>query len=261
MSFLRYQGLHSDKGQKSRVEDALILEEALNIRVNKEIFTVTMQTPGHEIDLVRGLLFAEGIVDADLVPEVQILERNKLGNATLVNAEVPAFDASELINKRSLLSAAACGICGSRELEIPEGKSIDSNEQFDLSGLSEMFDLMSSYQTAFEATGGCHAAAMFNQSGELLSIREDVGRHNAVDKVVGDLIASSQLNEAKILLVSGRVSYEIISKAFRARTPIIAAVSAPSSLSVDFAKEFGITLVAFARGDRFTIYSHPERIR
>jgi FdhD protein len=260
MAILRYQGLQASDKKLSGVEDNLIVEEALNIRVNGEIFTVTMQTPGHEEDLVRGLLFSEGITDANAQVGITSLESNDLGFTTLINAEVESYDASDLINKRALLSAAACGICGARELEIPKGDSLKIATSPVLNELPQMFEKMASSQIAFEASGGSHAAAAFDNKGNMLSLREDVGRHNAVDKVVGNLLSQDGLDGAKVLLVSGRVSYEIVSKCFRAKIPVLAAVSAPSSLSVDFAKEFGITLIGFAREERFTIYSHPERL-
>jgi FdhD protein len=158
------------------------------------------------------------------------------------------------------LSVASCGICGKQELDLPgQGASVlEVSLNPDL--VSEMFGQMNSKQMAFKKSGGSHAAAAFSEDGELLTIKEDVGRHNAADKVVGELILSKKLLQAKCITLSGRVSYEIIIKTFRAKIPILAAVSAPSTLAVDFAKELGITLLAFCREGRLTCYSHPERL-
>lgn len=218
-----------------------------------------MQTPGNEVELVTGLLVGEGIIRRDVVPRIQ--EIHKTGDyISHVNVDIPGLDMAKIINKRSLLSAAACGICGTRELEMIQGEKLDNQSKALSSSVLALFNEMSLGQTAFMESGGSHAASLFSLEGQMLTLKEDVGRHNAVDKVVGDLVIQGTLDQAHFLVVSGRISYEIVAKCFKARTPVLAAVSAPSSLAVDFAKELGITLLAFCRENRFTIYSHPQRI-
>lgn len=218
-----------------------------------------MQTPGSEVELVTGLLTGEGMIKRGEAPTVDIVHKTN-GYVSHVNVDIPNLDMETVINKRSLLSAAACGICGTRELEMVQGEKLDDKSKALSSSVLALFTEMSKGQTAFQESGGSHGAALFSLEGKLLTLKEDVGRHNAVDKVVGDLSIQGELNQAHFLVVSGRISYEIVAKCFKARVPVLAAVSAPSSLAVDFAKELGITLLAFCRDNRFTIYSHPERI-
>lgn len=162
------------------------------------------------------------------------------------------------LNKRTLLSVSSCGICGKQKLEDIQisGDSLSTSVAITTKDLEQLFQIMQKKQTVFRKTGGSHAASIFDPNKNLLVVREDIGRHNAVDKAVGALLNEQQLQNAAILLVSGRVSYEIISKAFIAKIPIIAAVSACSSLAVDFAKEFGIQLIGFSRDDNAMIYAN-----
>ena len=164
---------------------------------------------------------------------------------------------------RSLLSVSSCGICGKTELSYLEfsGERFSDPQRVDVELIPSLFDKMETTQHGFSASGGSHAASAFTLDGELLCTMEDIGRHNAVDKVVGDLILSDRFHKAKIMTVSGRLSYEIAIKCFRAQIPFLAAVSAPSSLAVDYAKELGITLFAFCRKNRITCYAHPERVQ
>lgn len=254
--FTKYQGKKIElPGQELIVEDALLQEHPLQIIINGEALSITMQTPGDERDLVRGLLFSEDIFrdkNADLPMEMITntsgvidsisvhIDKDKLGNG--------------YANSRQLLSVASCGICGRTAFEGRQGK-LSNKPALELERIPALFEIMNDHQKLFEATGGCHASAAFDINGKLLAIREDIGRHNAVDKVIGALIHQKQLKEASILLVSGRVSYEIVSKCFMAGMPMLAAVSAPSTLAVDFAKELGIELIAFARGNKLTVYS------
>ena len=143
---------------------------------------------------------------------------------------------------------------------LPKEEALQQKTSVEIEELFEMFKIMWSNQEAFNITGGCHGIAAFDRSGQMICIREDIGRHNALDKVVGCLIMNGQLKDAAILTFSGRTSYEMVSKAFRAKIPIIAAVSAPSSLAIDFAKEFGLTLIGFARENKATCYAGIERI-
>ncbi len=253
-STLIYDGIRITSAGEEQTRDGLIIEEALSILINGEPLTVTMQTPGNEFELTRGLLFTEGIFkrrNEDF--SFEIIEKNKLGHITSVNVQLNENEKSA-ISKRSLLSVAACGICGKTELNFVEGR-LNTSVEFSPENIFAMFETMRRKQRAFDASGGCHAASVFSSVNQMLSIMEDVGRHNAVDKVIGDLLHKKQLHEAKYLLVSGRVSYEIIAKTFAAGIPLLAAVSAPSSLAVDFAKELGITLLGFCREGRVTQYA------
>lgn len=265
MATSNYEGKKYENGEASRIVDALTIEEALQININSEPFMVTMRTPGDDIQLVRGLLHSEGIInDSTFNPNVILRKENENGVVTAVDLTIPEDKiGSAFTNSRSLLSVSSCGICGRKELEELSflGKVIDENRQLEASTIQIMFDKMNMKQNAFKQSGGSHAAAAFTFGGELLSSKEDIGRHNAVDKVVGDLILNEQLKEAATITVSGRISYEIIVKAFKAKIPVLCAVSAPSTLAVDYAKELGITLLAFCRENRATCYSNPQRIK
>ncbi|MEY3398588.1 MAG: hypothetical protein RL220_1182 [Bacteroidota bacterium] len=257
-----YDGLKIEAKSLAAVHDILTVEQPLSVQINGEPFTVTMQTPGHEKELIRGLLFTEGVYkdrSSDLVWKEYL--KSDDGTIYSVNLDIPVdrLDQS-LLNKRSLLSVASCGICGKTELNLPEGTLSADNLKLNVDSIASMFGVMSRHQGAFISSGGCHAASAFDESYSLLSVCEDIGRHNAVDKVIGDLLIQGSLPRAKYLLVSGRVSYEILVKSFVAGIPVLMAVSAPSSLAVDFATELGITLMGFCREGRATVYTHPERI-
>ncbi len=261
MAIENYQGKKFCGDNRLIVDDNLTVEEALQIAINSETFTITMRTPGHDEDLVRGLLYSEDIYKADEKLTIHFSENEEKG---IIEANL-SID-KELLsdgysNSRNLLSVSSCGICGKKELEnIDNSQKLKNGIKLNVKDLFKMFNAMEKGQPTFDQSGGSHAAAAFSNDIELLSIREDIGRHNAVDKVIGHLINEQQLNKAKCLIVSGRISYEIVSKAFAAKIPILAAVSAPSTLAVDFAKELGITLLGFCREHKATCYAHPERL-
>lgn len=264
MATRKYEGIKFKDRQSASTLDALTVEEALQININNKAFTVSMRTPGDDIAMVRGLLHAEGIInDVNFNPDIVIKKENPEGIISIVNTNIPEDKLGEgYSNSRSLLSVSSCGICGKTELSDLAfiGRHIDDEKKVDINLISSLFESMKARQHSFAESGGCHAAAAFSIKGDLLSTMEDIGRHNAVDKVVGELILNNELSKAKLMTVSGRVSYEIIIKCFKAHIPFLAAVSAPSSLAVDYAKELGITLFAFSREDRTTCYSHPERV-
>lgn len=265
MATRNYEGKKFDNKSVDNIIDALTIEEALQININNKPFTVSMRTPGDDVALVRGLLHAEGVINSiHFIPEVSLKKENEKGIVTIVNVNIPKKILGEgYTNSRSLLSVSSCGICGKTELGDLAfiGKTIDDKDKIDIGFIHNMFNKMNTFQFDFIKSGGTHAAAAFSLDGELLCAMEDIGRHNAVDKVVGDLINNKALNDAKIITVSGRISYEIVIKCFKARIPFLAAVSAPSSLAVDYAKELGITLFAFCRDERATCYSHPQRTK
>lgn len=260
---LNYQALKN--GQP--VSDALVVEVPVQLFIEEEPLTVSMCTPTHIREWAFGILFTEGIIRSaeqvtsysEEIEEHQITLRVSLASA-----------ANAVTNKRSLLSVSACGICGKTAFE-PKTRSDDElrsmtlrddrgadDEQSSMTlrdDIAKMMVQLREMQSLFEETGGCHAAGVFNKNQDLLFASEDIGRHNAVDKVVGSLVIHQQLREAKYLMVSGRVSYEIVAKCFAAGIPHLAAVSSPSSLAVDYAKELGISLFAFCRENRITQYA------
>ena len=265
MATRNYQGNKFDKSSMEKTSDALTIEEALQININDKPFTVSMRTPGDDSSLIRGLLHSEDLLkDIDYSPEIILKKENKNGIVTIVNLNIPENHLGDgYSNSRSLLSVSSCGICGKTELSDLTfiGKTIDDSDKIDIDLIHELFNKMNNFQFDFIKSGGTHAAAAFTLNGDLLCAMEDIGRHNAVDKILGKLINDKRLNEAKIMTVSGRISYEIVIKCFKARIPFLAAVSAPSSLAVDYAKELGITLFAFCRNERATCYSHPQRTK
>lgn len=265
MATRNYEGRKFDTHQLNKTVDALTIEEALQINVNGTAFTVSMRTPGDDNYLIRGLLHSEDIInDNTFHPDIILKKENDQGIVTIVDVTIPEDKLGNgYSNSRSLLSVSSCGICGKTELSDLTfiGKILDDKEKIDLNQLGDLFLKMNSKQHDFKESGGTHAAAAFDINGKLLTSLEDIGRHNAVDKVIGSLIDKESLDKAKIMTVSGRISYEIVIKCFKAGIPFLAAVSAPSSLAVDFAKELGITLFAFCRDHRATVYSHLHRTK
>lgn len=263
MATREYQGRKFDYQGIKPVSDSLTVEEALQININGKPFTLSMRTPGADRELIRGMLHSEDILNTSRFHPVAEFGLEKEGGiVTVAGLKIPEkYLGDGYANSRSLLSVSSCGICGKTELgEQLFGPAIASDLSFSAELFSEMFQQMNSQQHDFMQSGGTHAAAVFDANGMLLTAREDIGRHNAVDKVVGQLLLEGRLGQAKAMTVSGRISYEITIKAFKAGIPFLAAVSAPSSLAVDYAKEFGITLLGFCRDGRATCYSHPNRV-
>ncbi|MCB9222608.1 MAG: formate dehydrogenase accessory sulfurtransferase FdhD [Crocinitomicaceae bacterium] len=257
-----YEGYKFDKGSVAKVTDPLTVEAPLQITINGESFTVVMQTPGHEKELAVGLLYAENVIrDFNNVSWDFKRSDSKLIEEILIDTPKENL-ADGYLSSRSLLSVSSCGICGKKEIEdlMPNEQALKQNFQTSFEAIHRMMKKMRSAQKLFDITGGCHGIAAFDKDENLLCLMEDIGRHNALDKVIGHLILIEQLKEAKVITFSGRTSYEMVSKAFRAKIPIIASVSAPSSLAVDFAKEFGLTLLSFVREDKGTCYSNIYRI-
>ena len=257
----RFEGNHF-----STTRDSVVEEGALQIVVNGKPFTITMRTPGADVHLVPGILFSEGLVETP-VDIVSLREESNKDGMTVWSAELTSVSqADKKIVNRSLASTSSCGMCGKSEWDAPPdcveivGTDGRPPTLFQRDLLPACFKAMSTHQNLFGKTGGSHAAAIFSANGELLAFGEDVGRHNAVDKAIGDLWLKNDLGKAILLCVSGRVSYEIAAKARRAGLAILAAVSAPSSMAVEFCRTEDITLLGFCRGERATAYSHPERL-
>jgi len=245
-----------------RADDRLAVEEPLEIRLGRTPIAVTMRTPGHDQELAAGFLYTEAIIRcADDIATIAGPDRGLPNIVSIKLKPRVRFDPKRL--KRHFYTTSSCGVCGKTTLEAIRVKTepISSDFKAPLSLLYSLPERLQAEQETFEETGGLHASALFDETGRLLYIREDVGRHNAVDKVVGTALLENRIPlDRHILMVSGRASFEIMQKALIARIPIVAAVSAPSSLAVSLAREFNMTLVGFLRGRRCNIYAGRERI-
>lgn len=243
-------------------EDALAIEEALEIRLAGAEPVITMRTPGHDRELTAGLMLSEGL--ARTKDDFEVID-HLVGQPNVVQVVLKRFSATKAEQlERSSLSNSACGVCGKKKLnlEIMQGLNpLTFSTPLHRQLLSSLPAELYKHQKLFEQTGGLHAAALFDASGQLLALREDVGRHNAVDKLNGWALLNGQLPlDDRIILLSGRASFELIQKCIMARVSVVCAISAPSSYAVRLAREFGITLVGFLREGRFNIYSGAERI-
>ena len=235
--------------------DQVAVEEPLEIRINGQPVAVTMRTPGHDDELALGFCLSEG-----LQPTEARLPDDLAANAVEVDA--PGFDPARL--QRSFYTSSSCGVCGKGALEAVavEAPRVESDLRVPLSLVAALPDRLREAQAAFAVTGGLHATGLFSVAGELLCAREDVGRHNALDKVVGWAFRRQLLPLAgHVLCVSGRLSFELVQKAAVAGCPVLVAVGAPSSLAVDLAADRGITLCGFVRGGSVNVYTEPWRIQ
>jgi FdhD protein len=264
-STLRATIVHLTLREGARVRsDALAREEPLEIRVRGRSVAVTMRTPGHDKELAVGFLLTEGIVRsrADVVEIAPCMEGDAPEN-TLNVFLAPAVQVDFEQLTRHVFATSSCGLCGKASIDAVHQHfpPVDSTLRIPAQILVRLPERMRAAQETFAQTGGLHAAGIFDINGTLLILREDVGRHNAVDKVLGHSFLENKLPlDAHVLLVSGRASFEIVQKALAARIPIVAAVSAPSSLAVEFARESGQTLVGFLRDGAMNIYAGAERI-
>jgi FdhD protein len=255
---LRYQA-----GEVREITDELAEEEPLEIRVRGRAVTVTMRTPGNDEELAAGFLLTEGMIQRrEDVLRIEACPQSEEGNRidVMLAAEV-AVDFERLT--RHVFASSSCGLCGKATIESIRGQfaAVASNVTVGAVVLQAMPEQMRAAQSTFARTGGLHAAALFEAGGKLLAVREDVGRHNAVDKVLGLALMSGWLPlDRHVMLVSGRSSFEIMQKALAAGVAIVAAVSAPSSLAVAFAAESGQTLVGFLREGRMNVYAHAQRV-
>jgi FdhD protein len=251
------------------LDDRIVGEAPLEIRAGgpgqtSVAVAVTMRTPGHEAELAVGFLRTEGLIEGADVASTTYGDpatESQPDDTILVRLTRP-FDDSQ-VAERHFIATASCGICGKASIEevalrcdpIPPGPVVQRTI------ILALPDLLRAAQRAFEETGGLHAAALFTPAGELIALREDVGRHNALDKVIGSQVLADALPlHDRILMVSGRVSFEIVQKAAVAGIPVVCAVSAPSDLAIDTAERLNVTLVGFLRGDGFNVYAHDERI-
>jgi FdhD protein len=249
--------------------DRVAVEEPMEVRVNGASFAVIMRTPGADRDLAAGFLLAEDVIrSADEIGAIEYCEdvtdegRDNTINVSVIGGAIERLGA-RLGERRQVMMTASCGLCGRRTIESLQARiaAVGGNWTIAASVIAALPDRLRQTQAVFESTGGLHAAGLFDRSGTLQVSAEDVGRHNAVDKIVGrTLLAGQHPLDQSVLLVSGRTSFELVQKALLAGIPMIAAVSAPSSLAVDLAEQSGMTLCGFVRGPRFNIYAHPHRI-
>ena len=256
-------------GQRRARVDHLAAEEPLEIRVGGEAVSVTMRTPGDDFELALGFCLTEGVVAADAVAGIRYCAGKDADtgentyNVVDVTQRTPTPVSAEL--RRNVYTTSSCGICGTASIAAVRKRVpsvVDDPLTMDAPTLVGLPDGLRDAQRVFERTGGLHAAAVFTASGELVCLREDVGRHNAVDKVIGWAATAGALPlHGHVLMVSGRVAFEIAQKALYAHIPMVAAVSAPSSLAVSLADEAGMTLVGFLRGDSMNVYTHDHRVR
>jgi FdhD protein len=250
--------------------ETLVVEEPLEIRVNSAPVTVTMRTPGSDVELAQGFLLTEGVIGHrdDLLTVRYCRGAGEDGSNTYnvldvtLHPDVPAPDTDVT---RNFYTTSSCGVCGKASLEAVRLSSRYSPGDDPVTVSNETLTAMPaqlrSAQKVFASTGGLHAAALFTADGSLLVVREDIGRHNAVDKVIGWALEGNRVPlSGTILLVSGRASFELTQKAVMAGIPVLAAVSAPSSLAVDLATQSGLTLIAFLRGDSMNVYSRADRV-
>lgn len=256
-------------------DDALAVEEPLEIRYRPErardaqTFAITMRTPGQDEALAAGLLYAEGVlaVRSDLLrlerPADPRVDPELAGNVLVATISEPAAGRAESL-RRGTVMGSGCGVCGKTSIEnvIPSDRpALESKRTVDPTLLYGLPARLRARQSIFSRTGGLHAAALVEVDGDIGRIAEDIGRHNATDKLVGAAFLADELPlETSLLMVSGRAGFEIVQKAFAAGIPILAAVSAPSSLAVELADAAGITLIGFLRGERFNIYTHARRV-
>lgn len=264
----------ADSRQRVRT-DTLTVEEPLELRLGGSPLTVTMRTPGHDIELVHGFLLSEGVIasaadvglarycEGAVVSGESGFEENTYNviDVTLApHVRAPATDLA-----RNFYTSSSCGVCGKASIEQLRARTAwpvrDDAASWPAALVAGLPDRLRAEQRSFERTGGLHAAGLFGRDGELLVVREDVGRHNAVDKVLGWALLAGRLPASGcVLMVSGRASFELTQKAIMAGIPCLAAVSAPSSLAVDTAADAGMTLVGFVRGQRLNVYAGAERV-
>ena len=246
--------------------ETVVTEEPLEIRLvhggRAETVSVTMRTPTDDESLAAGFLFAEGILTDRAA--VERIESHAASGDQIVDVHTRRPVTIDAGARRQFLTNSSCGVCGRalvKGIYAERGGPVKSDLVVGARRLAALPEALRAHQRLFDRTGGLHAAGLFDADGGAVAVAEDIGRHNAVDKVVGRLFLDGRLPASGLLLqVSGRVSFEIVQKAHAAGVPVVAAVSAPSSLAVSAADRFGITLAAFVRGDRLSVYAHPERV-
>lgn len=260
-----------EAGSVSQSQDLLAIEEPLEIRIGPKTISLTMRTPGHDFELAAGFLFTEGILQS--FQQIHKIRRSETingnprqaGNSVTVELN-PDVEVDYERLQRHFYTTSSCGVCGKASIEALQTQGCPvlprNSPVVDSAMIHRLPEVLRREQAVFERTGGLHAAALFDSKGNLALLREDVGRHNAVDKLIGaEMLRDHTPLHDKLLLVSGRASFELAQKALMAGIPILAAVGAPSSLAVETAQRFNMTLLGFVRDHRFNIYSGASRIQ
>ena len=257
-----------NNGKSQRIEDYLAGEEPLEMRSGRQRLGVTLRTPGNDCELVAGFLFTEGIISER--EEISSIEApgdsagRRANSNNVVRVRLKRGARLSAVPERKFSAGSACGICGKESIAQVRRRGIrppDSESRFDPAMLCQLPEKLRATQAIFGRTGGLHAAALFRADGELIVLREDIGRHNAVDKVIGWALLQGKVPlREHALLVSGRGGFEIVQKALAGGIPLLASVSAPSSLAVRLARELDLTFVGFLRGQRFVVYCGEQRL-
>ena len=248
-----------DPASTSTEQDLVAVEEPLQIRLNDRDFAITMRTPGQDRELAAGFLFTEGVIQNP--KQIRSITSDDLGTVTVELAQGLEVDFAA----RNFYVTSSCGVCGKASIDGLKSANCSSPPhrapKVQSAVIPQLPDKLRQSQPVFSHTGGLHGAGLFNASGDLVAVREDVGRHNAVDKLIGAMFleAKTPLHE-NILMLSGRISFELVQKALMAGIPIVAAVGAPSSLAIETALHFGMTLIGFLRGPRYNVYSGADRL-
>jgi len=267
--------LRSESGSFGAQTDMVAVEQPLEMYIDQheetekhEPFAITMRTPGHDRELIAGLLFSEGIVTRrDDIKRIQdnLVTENMMGIGDAVKAWLkPGVDYNPQLINRNMVTTSSCGFCGRITMPAPPFHSNSDAKDFVIQPdvLYALPHALRQGQVLFKHTGAIHAAALFDRKGLLLNLFEDVGRHNAMDKLVGNALLQNQLPFSEsILCFSGRVSYELVQKAVMTGVPVVASIGAPSSLAVEMANQYGITLIGFVKTDRFNVYTHTYSIQ
>jgi FdhD protein len=250
--------------------DTLAVEEPMELRIAGTPLAVTMRTPGHDVELAHGFLLGEGVItgaeDVSVARYCDSFDDSGRNTYNVLDVALAPTVAPPAVGvERNFYTTSSCGVCGKASLDAVRTKSAfgvdDEQLRVPSTTISALPDQLRAAQKVFDATGGLHAAGLFTADGELLVVREDVGRHNAVDKVLGRALLDGRVPARGCLLqVSGRASFELVQKAAMAGVPVLSAVSAPSSLAVELAEDAGITLIGFVRGGSMNVYTHPARI-
>ena len=266
--YIKRKIVHSVSGSREQTYDNVTVEEPLEIRIFHENETynvsVIMRTPVDDFALAAGFLFTEGIIKPENIIDIKYSTDAGISEKdNIVIVSVNSFQ-KQLIGNRNFYVNSSCGVCGKTNINdifLKTGHLIGQRNKLHYNQLLELPQIMKNNQEIFKNTGGVHAAAIIDYSGNILSMGEDVGRHNAVDKAIGKMVLKGiHRSPEAVLQVSGRAGFEIVQKAAMYGIPVVSSVSAPSSLAVELADEFNITLVSFVRGRSFNIYTHPERI-
>lgn len=262
----RFDLTRYESGEFHEQPDDVATEEPLEIRVEGQSLVVVMRTPGHDRELAAGFLLSEGIIKSakDLFDITTCVAPSAAGKGNVIDAALAhpgSFDTSKLT--RHVFTSASCGICSKASIDavLRKRKPLPDGLRIPAATILSLPRKLSRHQEAFHRSGGIHACALFDREGKLLAVREDVGRHNALDKLIGWALLEKRLPLSEhVVLLSGRSSFEMMQKAHSAGITVVAAISAPSSLAVEFARESGQTLAGFVRGQAMNIYAHPQRV-